>query len=166
MEYDIQVGRFSTLTEFDFSNWRGIPIELGARGGLVQLWGIHHYLAQAPVSTDYGGLWASALSSNPDHVGDIALGLDEFIGSPALYGTMTVASGVSTTVTGAQSSRYWAMYTPLYGIVRPRRQVWVLYLVIHEGFHRMGIEVYYSEIEAGRVDEDAVNRKFGKYRRA
>jgi hypothetical protein len=56
-------------------------------------------------------------------------------------------------------------YTPLYGIIRPRRQVWVTFLVGHEGDDRQNIEIYYSEIDASLKQEAQINYKYGKYRR-
>jgi len=162
----IQVARFARLQD-SFNNWWGQPVEVGGKGSVVSMVGIHHFSpANTPELAAGAQIWGSALSSNPDHAGDLALGLDEFYSSPALYGTAVSTARLITTVTGAAATQYRSIYTPLYGIIRPRRQIWVQYLVGLDGSLRYGIEVYYEEVVGPQVAIDAVDRKFGKYRRS
>jgi len=161
----MEVARFSNLKDLGFGNWIGIPVELGGQGTLVRLWGVHHYIANINSTVPAASLWGSALSSNPEHIGELAFGLDEFMRSPALYGTWL--SPYRTIGTGSQSLSLHTGLVPLYGIVRPRRQIWVLYLVGSAGSDRQGIEIYYND-DVGRDKDliDETNRKFGKYRRS
>lgn len=163
---DVQVARYSLLHDITFGNWIGIPVELGGRGGVVQMWGIHHYIDGNHGGASVHAIWASALSSNPDHEGELALGLDDYFGSPAMYGTHVYSeSQLYTPSGGASTIRHLTAVIPLYGIIRPRRQIWVQYFVTFAGSNRSGIEIYYSEIDATRRQEAQVNYKYGKYRR-
>jgi len=107
----------------------------------------------------------SALSSNPEHEGELDLGLDDLFGSPAIYATRMHVNRCDLVSTGGYAWHDETEIIPLYGIIRPRRQVWVEYMVAHDGSNRTGIEIYYSEIDATRPQEAQVNYKYGKYRR-
>jgi len=161
---DVQIARFFDGRDFTFGQQRGTVIELGGRGGVVQLWATHHY-----VGTWQGGngnaFLFSGLSSNPDDVGeDAALGLDELFANKAIYGSAAWTSN-NNAAAGGWSSFSWTKVIPLYGIIRPRRQVWILHEVGQSLTHRVGLEIYYSEIDASKTQEAQVNYKYGKYRR-
>lgn len=160
---DIQVAPFMLAEDIDFGNAIGIPIEVGARGKAIQIWAVHHSIPQLHDADVGSEVWASALSSNPEHAPAGAPDLDVFMGSSAIYARSIY--GLEKIITGPKA--YWTTtrIIPCYGIVRPRRQVWVLFLIGFKGSHRPSIEIYYSEIGGTREDIDAVDRKHGKYRR-
>lgn len=163
---DIQIARFSLLQDLDFANMVGIPIEFGGRGGVVQIWGIHHSVGRGHSVGSADIFWGSALSSNPDHEGELVAGdLDEFMGSAAIYGNYIMAERRNLTTTGGFTALYGTAVIPLYGIIRPRKQIWVIYIIGFVGSYRFNIEVYYSEIDATLKQEAQVNYKYGKYRR-
>ncbi len=161
---DIQVARYWNLTIFKSPFvWRGQVVELGGRGRLVQLWAIHHYMLNLGVTIGAQVTWASALSSNPNHEGDLGLVVVDFLGDAALYGTSLrneIDSGTSI------SRDVVTQIVPLYGLIRPRRQIWVLCLEDLLGNRGFGIEIYYSEIPMPRQDVITANRKYGKHRRS
>ena len=164
---DLQVARFDhegNLTEGDYI---GHSIELGGRGRLVQMWGIHHYLG-TPSAEEGFGQFISALSSNPQNAGEHPdFGIGQLFADKSLYGTLmrnyrTAIAGVSGGF--ALWTETWVV--PLYGIIRPRRQIWVLWFGQNiVGSDKAGIEIYYSEIPMPRQDVISANRKYGKFRR-
>ena len=162
----IQVARFNSIGFDPFNNWFGWPIEIGAKGKLVKIHGVHYlsgYLETLESGTHH---WATALSSNPEHAGDLALGLDDFYGSPALYASHHWNYRVMTSDAGRAMMWDKTAIIPLYGLIRPSRQVWINYKIVRDPVDRWAVEIYYEDVEIGRVDQDAYNRKYGKYRRS
>ncbi|MBA7554137.1 hypothetical protein ES705_46749 [subsurface metagenome] len=161
---NVQVARADLRTDLDMADWIGIPINM--QGKAVRLWAVHYSIAVALGQTG-SGLWVNALSSNPSHEGEqAALNLDYFVRSPDLYGTSAWIDRVIVwEPAGVGITRTSTKIIPLYGIIRPVRQIWIVYLVGFVGSDRMICEIYYEPIELAKSDLDSLNRKYGRYRR-
>lgn len=153
------------------------PFEVGARGQAVQLWAVHYhvYNSLADVALTWLGI---ALCENPD----IA---DKYPGGPAafrtgfgsvlfqrtasLYGRATWHMRRGTTGlgdTGSYNRDVNSVIVPLYGIVRPRRQVLLACGIGYTAKIDVGAEIYYTAV--GGVPDliSAVDLARGKYRRS
>lgn len=135
-------------------NFGSAPIEMGAKGFAVELFAAHYFVENAV------GAFNShfALSSNPEHELTPPPTTNDFLSDPAIYGHSgsEIASTFLTSMT---------RIIPLYGIIRPRRQilVWVWDTATATNFIRA--EIYYRLIELGKTELDTLNLKYGKYRR-
>lgn len=166
---NVQIARYARTQDTpEAVAWEGIPIEMGGRGGVVQLWAAHYYTGQVDEVVNQNRIWATGLSSNPAHEGQhvLAFDIEEFFTSPAIYASMVHASHSRQLTSGSMTHEFLTQVIPLYGLIRPRRQIWMQFEIKHDGSLRTGIEVYYSELEPPRVQEETVNRKYGKYRRS
>ena len=144
---------------------RGVPIEMGARGEAVELWAIHHSIERLPSSSTSLVLY-SGLSSNPELEGPIVPTLRPFIADKSIYGLSAQTWEVDIGIGGVVLNYQRTQIIPLYGIVRPRRQIWVfLHTTVPDISGEIRIEVYYRPISLNKTDLDALNLKFGKYRR-
>jgi len=157
-------GVFSQRLE-DPNLFIGVPIEVGGRGKVVRLWAAHYHF-WAPTAANALLRIADALSENPDHVGENTVTDGEMRTLTCLYGR----SSFVQQATGATYSKDWhTQIVPLYGIIRPRRQVWVMTCYFGTPatslLHRT-LELYYSiPEELPRPIIDTINRARGKYRR-
>ncbi len=139
------------------------PVEMGAKGEAVELLGIHTSLFNFS-SLDTFTL-ITALSFNPSHEQLTPTDRIAMIADPALYGTSLSFKSEDLTVEGGRVYEQNTQIIPLYGLVRPRRQILVvLYTSIGATGH-IRIEIYYRPIRLSKVDLDSLNLKFGKYRR-
>lgn len=164
---DLQVSRYSTDGYFSpGATWRGTPIELGGRGRLVKLWSVHYSVSEINDDPTTLDLWYNALSSNPEHQGDYIATTDAFFQDKALYGTAVFGQRINKSATGGASRWVWTQIIPLHGLIRPRRQIWVLFRNGWAEWYQFGMEIYYSEIPMLPGDIITANRKYGKYRRS
>lgn len=133
-------------------------------GQVVSLIAIHWHLEQVKSSTG-AGLLMAALSENPEHLANPPIGVAEFQGDPDMYGMATWAS--FSLVNGsdwARDSVTHSLIVPLYGMLRPKRQiavfanVWVDYTGVRG-------EIYYEEETPSSEVVNAISRRYGKYRR-
>ena len=150
-EGNIQVVTFSKeLTSPDF---RSAAIEVGARGEAVELLGVHYFLETILTA----GTFNVGLSSNPEHVLNPPATTDLFLFDPAIYGK----SGWQKLNVNESETRV----IPLYGLIRPRRQIIVWAWESASIVAILTIEVYYRPVQLSKTDLDTLNLKYGKYRR-
>lgn len=141
------------------------PIEMGARGEVVSILGVHYsldYLVSGVLGYRY-----IALSSNPGHELTPPSTQDLFFGDKAFY---AFASFINVfKVTGDHyglNDHFFSIFVPLYGMVRPRRQIICIGNLVGNEQFRLRTEVYYRPVHLGQPDLVTINRKFGKYRRS
>lgn len=156
----------ATVEERYFSPvYAGLPISFGAVGQAVKLHAVHYsfdfFVASASLYV------TCALSTNPQHELNPPGDQDLFYQDEALYGFASLLYGQSRDGInwGLSASIPATIVIPLYGIIRPRRQVLVFYFLHSGQYIRIRTEVYYEPITLDRVSLDALDRKYGKYRR-
>ena len=148
---------------------KGIKITLGGRGQAVKIWQVMHSLhavATTPRATWY---WTSSLSTNPNHEGDHVIAIEEHVRDESLYGRSVFESqslGMGVGDTGVDNTRVWTQIIPLYGVIRPRNVIWVTYVVNLGIANRYSIEIVYEPIEMSESEMNALNLKYGKFRRS
>lgn len=144
-------------------------IEFGARGNAVRLLAVHY-------SSDFfqansSAYLSCALSEDPRHEVTPPSTQELFHeNAKALYGkynwihaqVIDAGAGEAYGVTGMLQTAV----IPLYGIIRPRRQIFVYYWLHSTGPQtRLIAEVYYEPVSLDRTTLDTLDRKYGKYRR-
>ena len=152
---------YSRITSPAYSS---MPFELGGRGNAVKLYGISYHIDYFVVaSTCY---LYFALSSNPTHELTPPGNEDIFWADQALYGfaAKSMSSQFGAADYGA-AAVLQSQYVPLYGIIRPRRIIFVA-ITLHLNYSiRTRAELYYEPVELGGIELDTLNRKYGRYRR-
>jgi len=142
--------------------YEGAPIEMGAIGEVVELLAVHYSLDVIGYPTNWRlGL---GLSSNPEHLLNPPGSYEEFLVHNSIYGKMVLVWNWQGT--GVVWREFFTQIIPLYGIIRPRRQV---FTIAYEGVTSLlwcVAEIYYRPVDVDKVTKDLVNRKFGKYRRS
>ena len=157
-EGKLQVVSFARdITANDFG---GAPIEMGARGEAVELWGLHLIIGEMAVIISQSLM--VALSSNPRHELTPPGSEDAFVIDPALYG---MAMSRKTSHTNVGEIYVPQNFVPLYGIVRPRRQILVWSFIRPAANVVFRVEIYYRPVSLNKADLDTLNLKYGKYRR-
>jgi len=168
VEGEIQVGVFYYRIPLPAATaYRSIPIEMGGgEGNLVRLWAIHYNLELIKAIVPATYFIGIALSSNPEHENNP---IDDFAiwqSDKALYGRhLWIADN-----TGTGNFAFWRKEAiiPLYGLVRPRRQIMSILMFQYsaELLCGVGAEVYYQPTGAVADEREIVNRKYGKYKRS
>jgi hypothetical protein len=133
----------------------------GGEGNLVELLAVHWH-----VESVQGGaavLLVAGLSSNPEHELSPPADFIESMQDPAVYGRASWTGQLHTSGFDSQNG----VVIPLYGLIRPRRQIMVFININDTTLTQFTGEVYYEPFtEPNRVDRERVNREFGKYRRS
>ena len=149
---------------FAFSGEVGARImEIGARGEAVRLLAIHTsvLIMEAVNNTRVG----TALSSNPEHLATPPPTIDLILQSKAIYGFSLFNHQRALVTSGGNDQSWVTLVIPLYGLVRPRRQVLLFGQTAGTAGNIVRVEVYYQPLELAKVELDALNLKYGKYRR-
>ena len=132
----------------------------GGEGNLVELLGAHWSIEGLVAEQTLVGL---ALSSNPEHFPAGAGDFVAWLADKALYARAVWISNILTSGYDSIGSQV----IPLYGLIRPRRQIIVWTIINGEststGFN---LEIYYRPASAPFTEREEVNRKYGKYRRS
>ncbi|KKL76098.1 hypothetical protein LCGC14_2048320 [marine sediment metagenome] len=157
-EGNLQVVSFARSIDAD--DFGAVPVEMGARGEAVELWGLHLIPGEMGVVVSQSLM--VALSSNPSHELTPPGSEDAFLADRALYG-MAMARKTSHTAIGEIIVPQ--DFVPLYGIVRPRRQILVWSFIRPAATLVFRVEIYYRPVSLNKHDLDALNLKYGKYRR-
>lgn len=164
---DVQVATFALPPDEQFVYSFGVPVQLGGRGKVVRMWAVHYhcyFIDPDSQTLDY----RQALSENPEHLDRPPVLTAEFAQDKALYGRAIWDSELAFLPAAVTSERSRvSQLVPLYGLIRPRRQVWVGIIV--QGLKDISpcIEVYYSPVnDLPRPIIDTINRARGKYRRS
>lgn len=147
------------------TSYTSLPVEfpLGI-GEAVSLIAIHWHIESV---ADAGGsaLLMAALSENPNHEANPPGGVAEFQGDLSLYGMASFAEWAGGVAHGGRMAIYGVQVIPLYGILRPKRQI-AVFANIWGAITGIRGEIYYEEARPGTDVVDAINRRYGKYRRS
>ena len=157
-EGKVQVVNYArTVTSPSFSS---LVVEMGARGEAVEMIALHISISAILPSTTQRSI-VVALSTDPSHEVVPPVARIAMFSLKALYGFSSGFWQVGASG-GARSS---TEIIPLYGLVRPRRQilVWAWVGITEEQTFR--VEIYYRPVSLNKEDLDALNLKYGKYRR-
>lgn len=177
-EDEMQVAVFSARPNVQTTDNGSAPIEMGGgEGNLVRIWACHWAieLLKMPEEALSGDLFLGlALSSNPEHELTPLEDFVDFQDNKALYArgqwTWNFRAFAFLQIEGAYASDRQAQtqtqIIPVYGLVRPRRQIFVWSLLAFTAAMGLTLEVYYTAFGATRTEREEVNRKYGKYRRS
>ncbi|GAI85755.1 unnamed protein product [marine sediment metagenome] len=160
----IEVGVFNHRAS-GFDNG-GQVLELGGgEGNLVRLFGCHYGIELINVAANADVLIQMGLCSDPETAPAGAGDFEQFIINKSVYAKATLQSNHDGT--GDSTATRWNKVIPCYGIVRPRRQVFVWSVINGEVATGLWLEVWYEPFEeTNKVERDRVNREYGKYRRS
>ena len=163
-EDDIKVASFTFEGGAGPAFREGVSIEVGGRGKVVQLWAAHYHITNFDTALVFAQ-WSTGISENPEHALDPPLSSSAMARSRAVYGRMTWNGGWAGNA-GTWDVKPWVI--PLYGIIRPRRQIWVNVGVMGEvNDFKPVLELYYTPIDTlPRQVLNSINRSRGKYRRS
>lgn len=163
---EMQVGVFRIPQIGSLGNI-GLPVEMGGgRGNLIRIWACHWSIEVTIARSQAIGFIGCALSSNPEHEFDPPLGFVGALGDKALYGR--AIWNYAHNGEGDTTSFFQTQVIPVYGLVRPRRQIMTAIQLWGELelVNSIGLEVYYTPMSAPSTEREEVNRKYGKYRRS
>lgn len=144
----------------------GQSFNLGpAKSGLVAIIAVHYGIELVRTAANADILIQMGLSSNPEHE-DVGAGdFDEMTADKAVYGKATLQSNHDGA--GDSTATRWSHEVPCYGLVRPRRQIWVWSILNETAATGLWVELWYLPFdEASAVEVDYINQTYGKYRRA
>ena len=141
-----------------------IPIEAGARGELIAINSVRY--SPPDIGTFAAIHWVimNALSTNPEHEENPPASIAEFMESKALY-----ARSVQLHLSAADLPDHTieVIHVPMYGLLRPRRQIWVIYAVgISSAEVWYGLEVNYRPVKVDDTTLSEYNHRYGLYKRA
>lgn len=162
---NVQVGVF--FTRLRAVEATGTVVELGGgEGNLVEILACHWNIENSPQEDSFAAFLGAALSSNPEHELLPPTQFDDFQQNRALYARQIwvyAHAGIGDT-----TSFFNTRVIPVYGLIRPRRQIMVVLNLWRplETFTAIGLEVYYRPVSAPSTEREEVNRKYGKYRRS
>ena len=149
------------------TNYGSAVVAMGGLGQAVRIYAVHYHLDY--FKTEETFYFAAALSSNPLHEITPPDDQDLFYEDEALYGFVSYVHSPYVAVGAGEayglSDHYKSQIIPLYGIIRPRRQVLCWYHLASSAQSRIRAEIYYEPITLGKNDLETLDRKFGKYRR-
>lgn len=177
---EMQVGVFHAFSGTAISEEGSLPVELGGgEGNLVRIWACHWAIDFINLESDHGAgidrLIGLGLSSNPEHELTPLVDFQDFQRSQAVYARAqwvfnhrhsSLQNGINWADNEDISVRTVPQLVPLYGLVRPRRQIMVWTLINGTARTGMRLEIYYTPFGATRTEREEVNRKYGKYRRS
>ncbi len=138
-----------------------MPVEMGARGEAVELLGIHTAITEVTNTSSFQ--LVTALCSNPAFYPTPPIGSTQaLLEDKSMYGVGVIQG---QTMTAVAAKVFILPIIPLYGIVRPRRQILVWSLAAGAAVV-FRIEIFYRPVKLGKEDLDSLNLKYGKYRRS
>ncbi|KKL79982.1 hypothetical protein LCGC14_2009390 [marine sediment metagenome] len=158
---NIQVAVVSRLLVAGFP-WR-TAFEMGSRGQAVRLFAVHYSWER--LFSDSDSRLKVAMSTNPEHEISPPLTEPAWMLDKSLYASFSGGFDQDVRSDIGYTFNTWrTAVIPLYGIIRPRRQVLVGNYVSATGMN-FRAEIYYSVAELGKTELDTLNLKYGKYRR-
>jgi len=161
-----QDGRIQTAT-FSYegaTGYNSMPIEFGSRGEACELLGVHYHCLG--LRTDQDSSFITALSSNPDFEVTPPVAIGEIMAGKSTYGLLCIVQDFyQATADGlAMGEAVLTWIIPLYGLIRPRRQMWVWSISANITMPLV-CEIYYRPVTLQDDEMDLLNRKYGLYRR-
>jgi len=140
-----------------------IPLVMGAEGQAVAIEAVHYSIDF--MDEAFNAYLAIALSSNPAHELIPPATIDDMHSNKALYGFSSMFRPFDLVSQGASSTLVNSRIIPLYGVIRPRRQILVYYWLHQSHQTRIRVEVFYQVVSLTINELDTLDRKYGKYRR-
>lgn len=150
----------------------GIPISFGVgrKDRAVRLWGAKYSISGFTASAGVTLTWGFALSENPEH--ELAANRPTLVfafSNEAIYAFHYARKGAFQFQQGEHGGGAYAFedhtaHIPLYGILRPFRQIAMFWNESDAGV-KMRAEFYYSPVSEGVIDLESLNRQKGAYRR-
>ena len=141
-----------------------VPLEFGAHGNAIKLLAVHYTLQN--IFSGMPGQISVAISSNPAHDPNPLLGVDYLNEQKSLYGFFRRDWEL---IIAGEAYGFMSMYSteivPLYGLIRPRRQLLVWLFQNLTATINIRADIYYEPVILGKIQLDTLNRRFGKYRR-
>ncbi|MBA7548534.1 hypothetical protein ES705_40995 [subsurface metagenome] len=139
----------------------GLPILAGARGELMAINSVRY--TPPDLADDFHWIMMFAMSTNPEHEENPPASIQEFMESKALYAKHVI---ISRSVESVLMTRVETNHIELYGLLRPRRQIWVLYAVNMTGAMKwFGLEINYIPVKVDDVTLSEYNQRYGLYKR-
>jgi hypothetical protein len=139
-----------------------VPIEAGARGELIAINSVSYI--PPDISTSSHWIMMNALSTNPEHEANPPASIPEFMTSKALYARSVVAVRGLTNFGFMPANLNERI--ELCGLLRPRRQIWVVYAVLMLGTNIwFGLELNYRPVKVDDVTLSEYNNRYGLYKR-
>ncbi|MBA7538672.1 hypothetical protein ES705_30953 [subsurface metagenome] len=139
----------------------GIPILAGARGELMAINSVRY--TPPDLADDFHWIMMFAISTNPEHEDTPPASIREFMESKALYAKHVI---ISRSVETILRSRVDTRHVELYGLLRPRRQIWIVYAVNMTGANKwFGLELNYIPVKVDDVTLSEYNNRYGLYKR-
>ncbi|MBA7556853.1 hypothetical protein ES705_49576 [subsurface metagenome] len=139
----------------------GIPILAGARGELMAINSVRY--TPPDLGDDAHWIMMFAMSTNPEHEENPPASIKEFMESKALYAKHVI---ISKSVESVLLTSVDTKHIELYGLLRPRRQIWVLYAVNMTGAKVwFGLEINYRPVRVDDVTLSEYNQRYGLYKR-
>ena len=163
-EGNMQVGVFYRRVLADESLVSFVVDLGGGEGNLVQIWACHWNFETLEAAASHVFFLGAALSSNPEHENTPLESFEDFQFNKALYARTVIVSDHFGT--GDSTVTVPQQIIPVYGLVRPRRQIAVIAKVALQINLGIGLEIYYTPVGATFTEREEVNRKYGKYRRS
>ena len=142
-----------------------VPIVAGARGELMAINSVRY--TPPDLGTEIHPFIVTALSTNPEHEANPPASIGEFMTSKALYAKhVFLAQGNVLGDSYAYQVYMETASVELYGLLRPRRQIWVLYAVKMKGFDIwFGLELNYKPVKVEDITLMEYNKRYGLYKR-
>lgn len=159
-EDNVQVVSRAIVTEATDNN--SLVIDVGARGQAVELLAIHYNFRQFNANeTQY---LLIALSSNPEHELVIPATAALFLSDASSYGFLALNHLETVGAAGVWQVLLPVIVVPLYGLVRPRRQI-LMWRFAGDSSLSLRADIYYRPVSLNKTELDSLNLKYGKYRR-
>lgn len=159
-EGNVQTVSFYTLLAA--ADFRTTVLEMGARGEAIKLLGINFSIESFPAQESQ--FMAVGLSSNPSHIATPPASLPVIMADKAIYALFISRHTESVGAAGVWQTNIETKVIPLFGIIRPRRQV-LVWGFGGDSVSAFRAEVFYRPVSLGKTELDTLNLKYGKYRR-
>ena len=153
------VSYYTTLAASDF---RSTVLEMGARGEAVELIGINFSIESFPAAEQQ--FMAVGLSSNPTHGDSPPSSLPAIMENKAIYALFMARHTEFVGAAGVWQTSIETKVIPLFGLIRPRRQI-LVWGFGGDSVSAFRAEVFYRPVSLGKTELDTLNLKYGKYRR-
>jgi len=147
--------------------FESVVVDFGSESKAVKLLGVHYSCDNIIMHVD--AYLCMALSSNPTHELNPPFDVASFHSDPSLYGRWNyqnrqLVTNENTEVFVQQLKTETAVI-PLYGLIRPRRQILCYYWGQSVYLNRLVAEIFYKPVMLDRESLASLDRKYGKYRR-
>ncbi|MBA7551757.1 hypothetical protein ES705_44305 [subsurface metagenome] len=142
-----------------------VPIQAGAHGELIAINSVRY--TPPDLGTEIHAFILTALSTKPEHEASPPASIQEFMENKALYAKhVFISQGNMLGDTYAYQLSMETASVELYGLLRPRRQIWVAYAVKMKGFDIwFGLEINYKPVKVDDVTLSEYNKRYGLYKR-